>query len=382
MQVMIVGGGLVGAAAAVAARQAGYPVTLLERGRSPLAGDAEPGWDLRISSVHQNNVEWLKQLGIWARVDETKYLAYEGLSVTSRDGQCVDFHAAEVNQPQLGVMVENNALLRAMWSWLSEQSQVDLRADTQVQSFDLAARKLVLQDGDTLPYDLLLGADGGNSAVARAAAIGMRGWDYDMRCLLAIVETEKALAPATWEVFREQGPYALLPLGEQLACLIDYRAEASWRAVTTEQVEQALRETFIPHIGAFKLHKQASFPLRRQRALRYHDERGVALIGDAAHSIHPLAGQGVNLGFIDVQVLLTKLAEQPLSQALRAYERQQMRVNQQMMRAMDAIHWGFRSEHLLPRAAIAVGLGAVAQIKPLKQQIIKAAMGWNMGWKK
>lgn len=377
MQIVIVGGGLVGASAAVAALRDGHQVTLLERGAAPDATAASGDWDLRISSVHQKNVEWLEQIGVWSHVDAQKFLSYDGLSVTTCDRQRLHFAADEVNAERLGVMVENEALVRACWQVLRTHDVAKLLAETEVKSYNLEQRVITLSDGTTQSYDLLLGADGANSAVAKAAGIGMRGWDYGMRCLLAIAEVEQPLAKETWEVFRADGPYALLPLGEHLACLIDYRAEEEWRNAATAEVEQKLQATFTDVIGPYKLQKHASFPLRRQRALRYFDSRGVALIGDAAHSIHPLAGQGVNLGFTDVQVLFEQLAKEPLSAALTNYERQQVRVNQQMMRAMDAIHWGFRSEHFLPRAAVALGLGAVGQFKPLKQHIIKAAMGWK-----
>jgi 2-octaprenyl-3-methyl-6-methoxy-1,4-benzoquinol hydroxylase len=377
MQIVIVGGGLVGASAAVAAVRAGHQVTLLERGAKPDAETAKSDWDLRISSVHKKNVEWLEQIGVWAHVEAQKFLSYDGLSVTTRDRQKLRFAADEVNAERLGVMVENEALVRACWQVLRTHDAAKLLAETEVKSYDLEQRVITLSDGKTLSYDLLLGADGANSAVAKAAGIGMRGWDYGMRCLLAIAEVEQPLPTETWEVFRADGPYALLPLSEHLACLIDYRAEEEWHTATKAEVEQKLQATFAEVIGPYKLHKHASFPLRRQRALRYFDARGVALIGDAAHSIHPLAGQGVNLGFADVQALFARLAAEPFTSALASYERQQVRVNQQMMRAMDAIHFGFRSEHLLPRAAIALGLGAVAQLKPLKHQIIKTAMGWT-----
>lgn len=377
MQIVIVGGGLVGASAAVAALRDGHQVTLLERGAAPDAETAKSDWDLRISSVHQKNVEWLDELGVWTHVDGQKFLSYDGLSVTTRDRQKLHFAADEVNAERLGVMVENVALVRACWQVLRTHDAAKLLAETEVKNYDLEQRAITLSNGQTLNYDLLLGADGANSAVAKTAGIGMRGWDYGMRCLLAIAEVEQPLPTETWEVFRAEGPYALLPLGEHLACLIDYRAAEEWHNATKAEVEQKIQVTFADVIGPYKLQKQASFPLRRQRALRYFDARGVALIGDAAHSIHPLAGQGVNLGFADVQALFARLAAEPFTSALASYERQQVRVNQQMMRAMDAIHFGFRSEHFLPRAAIALGLGAVAQIKPLKHQIIKTAMGWT-----
>ncbi|RUO59461.1 FAD-dependent oxidoreductase [Pseudidiomarina insulisalsae] len=375
MHVVIVGGGLVGASAAVAAVRDGHQVTLLELGQSPDQTPASESWDLRISSVHDNNVDWLASLGVWHAVNRARFFDYQALSVTTRDRQTVEFEASEVGAERLGVMVENDALIRACWQVLRTSPQVNLLAQCQVTSYQLGSQQLVLSDGQTLAYDLLIGADGTHSQVAKAAGIGMRGWDYDMRCLLAIADVEQPLPAKTWEIFRAEGPYALLPLGKHLACLIDYRAEQTWRGADDSVIADELQQTFTPHIGDFRLQKSASFPLRRQRALRYTDGHHVALVGDAAHSIHPLAGQGVNLGFVDVQCLLTELGQKPVADALLAYERQQMKTNQQMMRMMDAIHVGFRSRHLFSRLAVAVGLGAVANVAPLKRQIIQAAMG-------
>ena len=186
MQIVIVGGGLVGASAAVAAVRAGHQVTLLERGAAPDADAANNDWDLRISSVHQTNVAWLEELGVWAQVEPTKFLSYDGLSVTTRDRQTLNFSAQEVAAERLGVMVENDALVRACWQVLRTRDSATLLPETEVKGYGLAQRAITLSDGQTLNYDLLIGADGANSAVAKAAGIGMRGWDYGMRCLLVI----------------------------------------------------------------------------------------------------------------------------------------------------------------------------------------------------
>jgi len=374
MNVVVIGGGMVGAAAALALAKHKHRVTVIEAAPEVIS---EGDWDLRISSVHLRNVQWLKQLGVWQHIRNERVFDYTDLAVQSRDGQRVNFSAAEINEQSLGAMVENNALQQALWQQL-RANKVTILCETKVEQFNLPAQTVTLSNGESLAYDLLIGADGAHSQVAKVAGIGSRGWDYDMRCLLAIANVENELPSATWEVFRDKGPYALLPLGRHEACLIDYRSEQEWQQLSAQpaQVHHELNATFTPHIGPFKVQRFASFPLRRQRALSYHAHHSVVLIGDAAHSIHPLAGQGVNLGFADVQELALQLIEQPLTSALPAYERARVRENQHMMRAMDAIHVGFRSQHLLPRGIVAAGLAVVDKFTPLKSALIRKATGF------
>lgn len=374
MNVVVVGGGMVGAGAAVSLAKLGHHVTVIEAGKAAVSdGD----WDLRISSIHLRNVEWLQELATWKNIRPERKFMYTDLAVQTLDGYRLNFSNADVDALALGAMVENNALQEALWKQFSEHN-ISVYSETRVEHFDLADRSVRLSNGETLTYDLLLGADGAQSQVAKAAHIGQRGWDYDMRCMLAIADVEKPLPAATWEVFRSEGPFALLPLSDHQACLIDYRSEQQWQefAGNNEAIQQSLNNVFEPHIGKHTITKFASFPLRRQRALRYISHDSIALIGDAAHSIHPLAGQGVNLGFADVQELTHQLVEQSLPQALANYERIRMKENQQMMRAMDAIHVGFRSQHLLPRGLLALGLALVDKVEPLKRELVRKAIGF------
>ncbi|EKE82793.1 FAD-dependent oxidoreductase [Idiomarina xiamenensis] len=376
MQIVIIGGGMVGAAAALSLAQAGHQITLVERDRAPQQTN-DGDWDLRISSIHHGNLNWLAQLNVLSAIPATRYYDYQQLSVTTADGAELSFHSDELGIVQLGAMIENRALQAALWQRLSEQPQLRLLSSAAVDSIDRRQQRVHLADGESLPYQLLLGADGHNSMVARAAGIGYRGWDYGQRCLLATVRCQQPLAPHTWEVFRQQGPYAILPLGERLACLIDYRSQVEWQPLLEqgrEAVASELHHTFHERVGAFELLHHASFAIARWRALQYF-QQNIALLGDAAHSIHPLAGQGVNLGFADVRSLTKALQQPSLDTALADYQRQRMRQNQQMMRAMDACHVGFRSEQwgvsLLRRA----GLATLQRVPLLKQQVLRYAVG-------
>jgi 3-demethoxyubiquinol 3-hydroxylase len=375
MQIVVVGGGMVGAAAALALAQDGHQLTVVEA-TAAIATSTDEQWDLRISSVHQGNIEWLQSVAAWQRVAAAKWFPYQQLSVRSCNGVQVDFSASEVAAPALGAMVENISLQQALWQLLQQHPAVTLLPQQRIEQLD-GVQQRVLIAGQWYDYDLLIGADGANSQVAQLAGIGMRGWDYDMTCLLAIATTEQPQPAATWEIFRPCGPYALLPLGKQQVCLIDYRSQQQWQTITDDsQVNAELTTVFAQHIGAFTLKQHGRFPIRRQRALSYRGFDSVVLVGDAAHSIHPLAGQGVNLGFADVQVLQQQLRQQSsVASALANYERQRLAANQRMMRAMDAIHAGFSNQHRLPQLLVDGGLRALKRMPWLKRELIRQAMG-------
>lgn len=363
---VINGGGMVGAAAALALANQGHHVTLIDRHEAP-ANQAD--WDLRISSVNQHHWAWLAGLGVEQNIARDKVMPYQQLSVTTQAGDRLTFDATDADLNQLGVMVENNALQHALWQCLQRCKKVVFKVPARIERFDTKLQQVQLNTGDVLHYDVLIGADGANSAVARAAGICYRGWDYGQRCLLATVRLKHAIAPATWEVFRPEGPFALLPLTRQQACLIDYRSAAAIRhmSASKDRLNQILRATFADAIGDFEVLRSASFPLQRKHALRYVASNSIVLMGDAAHTIHPLAGQGVNLGFADVRQWLRcggNVAE---------YERQRQRDNHRMMRAMDVINWGFRSQQPLVKLALK-GLFFGLDRLNLKRQLIATAM--------
>lgn len=376
LSVLINGGGMVGAAAALALAQQGANVTLLEPFPPGDDCSTDPDWDLRISSVNNSNWEWLLDLGIGVCVRQQRVFDYQKLSVTSKSGHNLSFQASEAGLSKLGVMVENNALQLALWTKLRTLKNVDLRTGDTLDKLNTGTKTVVLSQGDTLSYDLLLGCDGANSKVAQLAGFHYRGWDYDQRCLLANVSLEKPIEPETWEIFRPQGPYALLPLTEQQACLIDYGLRDDINSLQKDKAgfEAYLREIFSPHIGNFRVLKSASFALQRKHAAHYVKEDSIVLLGDAAHSIHPMAGQGVNLGFADVRCLVEVLRKNTPGVALGQYETSRKGENAKMMRMMDAIQLGWRSRNPVMQFATAASL-KVAALPWVKRWLLKQAVG-------
>ncbi|MCK7458244.1 FAD-dependent oxidoreductase [Idiomarina aminovorans] len=376
LSVLINGGGMVGAAAALALAQKGVDVTLLEP-KPPVADtNTDPDWDLRISSVNNSNWEWLLTLGMGDYLRQQRIFDYQQLTVTSLGGQSLSFHANEAGLNKLGVMVENNALQLALWAQLRTLNNVHLLTEESLDKLDVQAKTAVLSQGDRLNYDLLLGCDGANSKVAELSGFNYRGWDYDQRCLLANVSLEKPIEPETWEVFRPQGPYALLPLTEQQACLIDYGIRDDINRLERDKkvLEAHLKTLFSAHIGDFRLDKSASFPLQRKHAKSYVKAESIVLMGDSAHSIHPMAGQGVNLGFADVRCLIDALQKGSQRSALSQYESKRQRENAKMMRMMDAIQFGWRSNNPIMQLATTASL-KVAGAPWVKRWLLQQAVG-------
>lgn len=356
---LINGAGMVGAAAGLALAQQGYRVLLVDNAEAPKKAER---WDIRISSVNDHHWHWLSQLGVADCIDKDRVLPYTTLSVASINGTRADFDAKEVNRDQLGVMVENNALQRALWRCLKHCETAQIRANDAITEIDLANHKAVLAGGASVQFNRLLGCDGAHSQVARAAGIGYRGWDYGQTCELVNVITDQPIPSATWEIFKPGGPFALLPLGCNEACLINYRPSNTHH--TTD-----LKQLFEPFIGAFDTYASGQFPLQRKHALRYC-VGPVVLMGDAAHSIHPLAGQGVNLGFADIRCFIEQQGD------AQRYERQRRKANAKMMRAMDMIHWHFEDANPLKQRMVAASL-KLAKRGVIKQAIIKQAMGMS-----
>lgn len=377
VSVLINGGGMVGAAAALAFAKEGADVTLLEPKPPAIQGaDAQPDWDLRISSVNNSHWEWLLSLGVGEFIRSQRVFDYDQLSVTAPGAHQLSFHASEVACERLGVMVENNALQQALWTQLRTHNNVSIRLRETLTELDCSARTAVTSQGDALNFDLLLGCDGAHSKVAQLAGVGYRGWDYDQRCLLAIATVKNSLPAETWEVFRPQGPYALLPLTDGKACLIDYGLRDSVHKLERNPtaLQAQLKQTFSPHIGEFELLKSASFPLQRKHANRYVTANSVVLLGDSAHSIHPMAGQGVNLGFADVRCLIEALKAKPQTTALKAYETTRQRENAKMMRMMDCLQIGWRSTHPLMQLTAKLSL-SLASVSVIKRWLLRQAMG-------
>ncbi|MBJ7221687.1 MULTISPECIES: 3-demethoxyubiquinol 3-hydroxylase [unclassified Brenneria] len=383
--VIVVGGGMVGAAAALGLARNGFRVAVIEH-EQPAPFDAASPPDLRISAIGYASVALLKQLGAWQRVQQMRSAPYRRLETWEWDNARVVFDAADIPLPELGFMVENRVLQLALWSCLREVEQCQCYCPANLKSLRQTEEgwSVQLDDGQRLTAQLVIGADGANSQVRRQAGIGIRGWQYRQSCMLISVEMPSPQQDVTWQQFTPAGPRAFLPLFDRWGSLVWYDSPQKIRqlqAMPLTQLDKEIAAAFPARLGAVKSLSAGSFPLVRRHAQRYV-QQGVALLGDAAHTINPLAGQGVNLGYRDVEALLDVLnnardaGESWHSESvLRRYQCRRMPDNLLMQSGMDLFYYAF-SNALPPVSLIRnLALMAAQRAGKLKQQALKYAIG-------
>lgn len=384
-EVAVAGGGMVGGALALGLAQQGFRVAVIEHS-IPEMFDASRPPDVRISAISQGSVRLLEQLKVWQQVMAMRCHAYRRLETREWDNARVVFDAAQLNLPQLGYMVENQILQRALWDSLEAHPLITLYAPAQLAALEKCAdqHQLRLQDGRILRADLIVGADGASSQIRQQAGMGIYGWQYNQSCLLITVRCTEPPGDCSWQRFTPDGPQALLPLFDHWATLVWYHNPARIRqlqAMTAEQLQQQIVRNFPPQSGEITPLHWGAFPLIRRHACNYV-KPGFALAGDAAHTIHPLAGQGVNLGYRDVRALLEVLTEAKRAgeawaeyPVLRRYQRRRIADNHLMQGSMDLFYFAFCNQHQPLKILRNLGLMAAQRTTVLKRQVLKYALG-------
>lgn len=381
---IVVGGGMVGAASALSLAQLGFKVAVIEKSTPKSFVENQP-YDLRVSAISLSSQFLLEQLNAWQQITHWRVCPYRRLSVWELESAYTEFSAAEINEQHLGHIVENRLIQLSLWQQMDIHENITLYCPESLVSFEQHDAQVTVQlSNQTIEAKLLIAADGANSQIRQLANIGTTGWDYQQAAMLINVETELNQQDITWQHFRETGPVAMLPMPGNHASLVWYhdKEEISRLSnLSNEQLQMAVIETFPAKLGKIKVIDKASFPLTRRHANQYQHNR-VVLLGDAAHTINPLAGQGVNLGFKDVKALQEVLAKAIGEgkcwhdiEVLSGYEKARRRDNLLMMSAMDMLYSGFSHPSSLIKLIRNTGLFMTNKLPSLKSKALAYACG-------
>ena len=385
--VIISGGGVVGASLACALADAGLRVALIDA-REPVTEWPAGSVDQRVYAITCASQALFERLGVWEDMVRRGVSPYQEMEVWDAGGPGrIHFDAAELGEPRLGHIIEQRVIQAALLGGEQARPGVERLCPAVLADFSVedAHASVRLEDGRTLTAALLVGADGAGSRVRELAGIGVEVHDYEQTAVVAVVATERPHAATARQRFLTTGPLAFLPLYDGRCSIVwsTTPAEAE-RLLALPEAEFCIElgQAFDYALGAVtSASERGGFPLRRLHATNYV-QQGVALVGDAAHVIHPLAGQGVNLGLLDAAALAEVLGaaraagrEIGSHLTLRRYERWRRGENALMQSAMD----GFRHLFASPLAPVRVlrnlGLSGVDRLTPLKSVLARHAMG-------
>jgi len=384
--VIIVGGGMVGAALSAALGQEGMRVALVEAGQAPAPVD-DNHLDLRVSSLNLASQRLLESVGAWSLIPPARRCPFRHILAWDIHGHGeTRFSAESIDLEDFGSFVENRVIRHALWTRLTDMPTVECLCETtpiaQLSGHDRVM--LELDNGRLLAGSLLVGAEGASSGVRERAGIRLDVTDYQQRALIINVETTLPQQDISWQRFTPEGPQAMLPLPGHHASLVWYGdpdQTAAREALDDEALKDAVEREFPSRLGGIeRVLGRASFPITRQHARQYTASRTV-LVGDAAHVVHPLAGQGLNLGLQDVIALHERLRSARANDkdlgglaTIGRYALERRPQTLAMMAATETFHRVFTGGEGL-RSAGSAALALAERLPQAKQWMMRRALG-------
>ena len=308
--IIIVGGGMVGAtlACGLAEEAENLKIAVIDA-IEPKGWDIN-SYDMRVSAITRASQTLFRNIGVWEKIVEQRVSPYHDMFVWDEGGKGkLHFDSADMGEADLGHIIENRVIVKALYLRMQEFPQIELHCPAKLESieFNQNEASLILEDKTELSASLVVAADGTRSWVRQQADIAVKGWDFDQAALVTTVKTEKYHQDTAWQRFLNTGPLAFLPLTEGYSSIVwSTSPEEAKRLTDLSEAEFAveLEQAFESKLGKVEsVANRAVFPLRLFETLHYVKPR-LALVGDAAHTIHSLAGQGVNLGLIIKRTLV------------------------------------------------------------------------------
>ncbi len=407
--IALVGGGVSGLASALAiaaefdrVKQRPPSMVLIDAAESPLATEPMPAdaisvdsFDPRVVALTETNCAILAEWGVWSEIAASGAGDYRRMFVWDGEGTAsIDFDCTEVGLERLGAVVENRVLVSALFNRLQDLGVCHCRYGMSVTGIEQDAEggaTIQFDDGSTLQASLLVGADGARSVVKSLCGFESREWDYGQDAIVCTVETELSHQHTAWQCFTRHGPLAFLPVsrseepGEHYCSIVwSLERERATELMGLEAADfaSAMQESFESRLGELKAVSQRfSFPLWQRHSKQY--VRGSAvLVGDAAHTLHPLAGQGINIGLKDARSLAAALAKSAVKgralsnlPMLRRFERERLTENLAMMAAVEFFKRLYSPGSSVLQLLRNRGMAVVDAQAALKRQIIKLAVG-------
>ncbi|NEZ03229.1 NAD(P)-binding protein [Wenzhouxiangella sp. XN201] len=378
--IVIAGGGVAGATAAALLAQSGHRVALIDRQR-PKDLDPSSDFDPRVVAIAPGSAAALDAAGAWERLPAERLGPYDRMQVHADGGEIV-FRASEHGLAQLGWIVEVPWLQACAWQALAGVDGVELIAPAGVKDFSQREDHVRIErdDGKTLRARLLVAADGARSRLRQMAGIETEMWHYNQQALVCHVATERPNDGIAWQRFTEHGPLALLPLADGRSSIVWSQPERRVAELTALDEAAFLAELNCcldsPFGEATSATRRYGFPLIRRQAKRLVSGR-LVLLGDAARNVHPLAGQGLNLGLMDAAALAEVLADwtgdDDPARILRHYDRWRMSGGSLVAGGIHAINEFTRAGP--GRALAGVGFSVAGRLWPLREAFVEHACG-------
>ncbi|MDV7106267.1 FAD-dependent 2-octaprenylphenol hydroxylase [Vibrio sp. TH_r3] len=387
VDIVIIGGGMVGLTVAAALKDTDLRIAVIE-GIEP-ENELQPLPDVRVSALSRASEQILKNIGAWVGIERRRAAPYQAMEVWEKDSFArIEFNSTVLGQPNLGYIVENRVVQLALLERVKTQSNVSLFMPMKCNSLVMGESEawLTLDNGQFLTSKLVIGADGANSWVRQQADIPLTHWDYGHSALVANIQTTESHAQVARQVFTPLGPLAFLPLtDDKMSSIVwstDPQRAEQLLSMSTNDFDKQLSAEFDMRLGRCRLvGERQAFPLKMRYARDFVLER-MALVGDAAHTIHPLAGQGVNLGLLDAACLAQEIlrlwntGEDVGSRSnLRNYERWRKAEAAKMIAAMQGFKDLFEGGNPAKKFIRGLGMALADQLPGAKDEVMKRALG-------